>query len=437
MRFFNATIVDEYGNIQPNSWVEVRSELTGLLVLLFDIDDNPLANPFQVGADAFAQFRTAVNGYFSIQVTLPDATVQTWRQYPLFIYMNNEQDNVIDGSLTLNDNLIVVDDAVIGNDLTVGNDLNVGDDLVVTDNINAGDNITTANRFIGDGAFIYQTLAVIADYTITDILLYNTFLVNPTAGDVTITLPTLADNLNRTIKVKVSHLGGLVTIDGEGAETIDGETTVNLVNQYDYIEIIAGSTEWHILKLLSSHDPGWINRSDWTNVHMGSPEVAYINLIGAFIEGEVITEAVSGNTGIIQEDAGAVLTLKNVTGTGVFTNARQITGATSGATADVNGDTKNQDSNLFHQMGKNLYQLRTEIFFSTDGTENNSYNITNNILYDGVGGTAFGDQQNQIDIDNIKIQTGNAGIPYVNDAGAVLATDTEDWYYKVITYRII
>lgn len=332
MRYFNATIVDDNGDIQPNSWVEVRNELTGLLVPLFDIDNNAIANPFQVGADAFAQFRTDFNGYFSIQVTLPDLTVTTWRQVPLFIYMNNEQNNVIDGSLTLNDNLVVAGNAtvgidlIVGDDLTVGDDLIVGDDLMVTDDADIGGDLTVAGTITGN---VFKTsLAVTADYIIPDNTFYDLYLADPRTGDITFTLPTLADNLNRVITVKVSHLGGLVELDGEGAETIDGETTVNLLNQYDYIKVIASATEWHIVKMISSYDTGWINRSDWTNVHLGSVELTYNNLVGVFIVGEEITEAISGNTGIIQEDAGAVLTLKNVTGTGIFINARQITGTT-------------------------------------------------------------------------------------------------------------
>ena len=40
---------------------------------------------------------------------------------------------------------------------------------------------------------------------------------------------------------------GIVTIDGNGAETIDGQTTIDVSSQYDSLTIIAGASEWHIL----------------------------------------------------------------------------------------------------------------------------------------------------------------------------------------------
>lgn len=279
-------------------------------------------------------------------------------------------------------------------------------------------------------------LAVTADYAITDVFTYNTFLVDPSDGDITVTLPTVADNSDRVITVKVSVLGGKVTVDGEGGEEIEGAGSIYLQNLGDILTVISDGTQWNILKLRQSYDTGWINRSDWTNVHMGSVVLDYDNLAGAFTVGETITGA-GGDTGIVQSDTGSTLVLKNVTGTGVFVNDEVITGATSLATADVNepaGTAKNQDQNVCHELGLNLNQIRVEVYFSTDGTENNSRSF---IYYSYYTASAVGIVPYQTDINNIKLQTGDAGVATLDDNGNTVAIDTEDYYYRTKIERII
>jgi hypothetical protein len=66
------------------------------------------------------------------------------------------------------------------------------------------------------------------------------------ASNRTITLPTLVDNIGRIIKiVKADSGAGNVVIDGEGAETINGSTTISLTSQYDVAIVIAGSGGWY------------------------------------------------------------------------------------------------------------------------------------------------------------------------------------------------
>lgn len=46
-----------------------------------------------------------------------------------------------------------------------------------------------------------------------------------------------------------------ITIDGDGSETIDGALTFVLNSQYDFVIIVGGSTEWHLLGgRLTTHD---------------------------------------------------------------------------------------------------------------------------------------------------------------------------------------
>lgn len=86
------------------------------------------------------------------------------------------------------------------------------------------------------------------DYTVLDGDGYTTILFSTGASNRTLTLPTLADNSNRVIRVKkIDSDVGTVIIDGEGAETIEGAATYVLNEQYNEVVIQAYSTEWTIL----------------------------------------------------------------------------------------------------------------------------------------------------------------------------------------------
>ncbi len=180
-----------------------------------------------------------------------------------------------------------------------------------------------------------------------------------------------------------------------------------------------------------SIDGGYINTNDWTNRHLGSANITYDNLAGSFIVGEIVTEAISGNTGVVMSDSGTILVLRAVTGTGVFTNDREITGTDSGATADVDGNTKNVDTNFYHGFGMPLSKLLVEALVSTDGTDANSFELLDSAW---GAGASYGIILYAIDNNNIKIQTGAAGITRLNDAGSANVIDTEDWYYKIKVY---
>jgi hypothetical protein len=86
-----------------------------------------------------------------------------------------------------------------------------------------------------------------ADYTITDDDA-NTVFVTTSTSTITITLPTVADNTGRIITIKKVDSGsGKITIDGEGAETIDGSTTLDVENQYSLWSGFCDGSEWHTL----------------------------------------------------------------------------------------------------------------------------------------------------------------------------------------------
>ena len=81
-----------------------------------------------------------------------------------------------------------------------------------------------------------------ADYTILDADTYNMLICNHATVAIAITLPTAAANANKIFWIK--NIGAaIVTVAGEGAETIDDSAT-QTVNQYECLAIYCDGTEW-------------------------------------------------------------------------------------------------------------------------------------------------------------------------------------------------
>lgn len=96
---------------------------------------------------------------------------------------------------------------------------------------------------------IRRSLAKSANYTITDTD-PDVFLVTTGASNVTLTLPTVADNTGRQLLfVKLDSGAGTIILDGEGAETINGETTLMVCDdQYDAAEVHGSGSAWYVIR---------------------------------------------------------------------------------------------------------------------------------------------------------------------------------------------
>jgi hypothetical protein len=93
------------------------------------------------------------------------------------------------------------------------------------------------------GGFGYTVTAVAASYTETATNGYK--VVKVTASGQTVTLPTAVGNTAQfTFKLMVA---GTLTIDGAGAETIDGGLTAGLFSQYEAITIISDNANWQVV----------------------------------------------------------------------------------------------------------------------------------------------------------------------------------------------
>ena len=66
------------------------------------------------------------------------------------------------------------------------------------------------------------------------------------ASAFTVTLPAAASNTGRRYHIKNINTG-IITVDGDGSETIDGATTATLATQFEAITIMCDGSNWHIL----------------------------------------------------------------------------------------------------------------------------------------------------------------------------------------------
>jgi hypothetical protein len=67
-------------------------------------------------------------------------------------------------------------------------------------------------------------------------------------GVTTIALPAASGSAGRVLTIKnISEAGGVVTIDGNSSETIDGDATLSLNSGTQFITIICDGSNWHII----------------------------------------------------------------------------------------------------------------------------------------------------------------------------------------------
>ncbi len=94
-----------------------------------------------------------------------------------------------------------------------------------------------------------ESLALVtktAAYTATDS--DTVILCDATAGAFTVTLPTAVGRTGRVFYIKkIDATVNAITLDGDGAETIDGGTTQVISIQYNALKLISDGSEWHIL----------------------------------------------------------------------------------------------------------------------------------------------------------------------------------------------
>jgi hypothetical protein len=73
-------------------------------------------------------------------------------------------------------------------------------------------------------------------------------LCNATAGVITLTLPVAAASQGRKLVAKKTDASAnAVTVDGNGAETVDGAASISITAQYDSVSVISDGAAWWIV----------------------------------------------------------------------------------------------------------------------------------------------------------------------------------------------
>ena len=107
-------------------------------------------------------------------------------------------------------------------------------------------NTTIVGTITGAGFHFAITTKTNTDYTLTandDVVLFSTGATTRTA-----TLPAASTVTGKIYHIKKIDAGaGLVTIDGDGAETIDGDLTPDITAQYESFMIVSDGSNWHVI----------------------------------------------------------------------------------------------------------------------------------------------------------------------------------------------
>ena len=107
--------------------------------------------------------------------------------------------------------------------------------------------ITNFDQDLNASNLIFAYESKTANFTITETNGLITYLVNATAGAITVTLPTAADNGSYFIIKKIDVTANAVTIDAYSTETIDNSTTLTLNDQYNYVGIVSNGVNWVVV----------------------------------------------------------------------------------------------------------------------------------------------------------------------------------------------
>ena len=108
------------------------------------------------------------------------------------------------------------------------------------------ESITESIQRLGQFNVEQDARAVTAAYSMdpTDDLV----LADATAAAFTVTLPPITNAQRKPYHIKRTNSGlNNVTVDGFGAETIDGAATYVLITQYDAITVLHNGTTWWII----------------------------------------------------------------------------------------------------------------------------------------------------------------------------------------------
>lgn len=114
-----------------------------------------------------------------------------------------------------------------------------GNDNVLATAHNAHDADATVHLVGVQSISTSQTLAL--TYT------HNAFIVDTSAGSVTLTLPPAAASLGVVFDVKKVASSHTITLDANGSELIDGATTLSWSTNHQSYRLVSDGTQWWVI----------------------------------------------------------------------------------------------------------------------------------------------------------------------------------------------
>lgn len=136
----------------------------------------------------------------------------------------------------------------------------------------------------------FLSSAINTNYTILDNDKIKTLFVTTGSVNITITLPTAAENINRVLEiVKVDSANYYyMRIDGEGAETINGRAYVDVYAQYQGLRIKSDGTGWIILDYIRPYQKTYLYGNTYNGVLLDVTGANWTTHDGKFIPYQTI-----------------------------------------------------------------------------------------------------------------------------------------------------
>ena len=89
--------------------------------------------------------------------------------------------------------------------------------------------------------------------------------------------------------------------------------------------------------------------------------------------------------------------------------------------------------NVVHNLNTPLRNLMVKVFISTNGTDDTSFEVVGN---EQISSAPYGITIDDVDDDNIIVQTATNGIITIISDGTATVIDTESWYYRIVVYEM-
>lgn len=283
-----------------------------------------------------------------------------------------------------------------------------------------------------------------ANYTILDNEDYDYYICY---NNIIITMPNLASNLLKKPFYLVNADGEMKRYIGGGSDTINGFSAyIFNFKKGDFIKLIPTTLSWQIIDQTIFYDTGRVNTNNWVNRQLGNCQVDVDNLSTTIEIGYTVIGITSGATGkvirIVDLGGGNYrLTLYEVTNGGIFLDNEIINFYNNSViligTGQVNqptGDNKNIDTSMYlPEMSVKNNQIDKKLLIYTADNDNSSIELKP-VTYDDYStvGTprTLGYSWFYAAINRLSMRTATHGLNYINNAGARIEINTQNWYYR-------